>query len=123
MKMSQQTPQLMVVRTLDNRIPNHDMKARANRFEKRIGIRRALIEQAMMIAEVNKVERPLATLSLTTRPASVVVTEEADIPSRFWKQGKPTLDKKAMGIALKDGEAIPGATLTTQAPTLTIRSK
>ena len=100
-----------------------DMKARAARFEARIGARRALIEQAMMVAEVTKVERPLATLSLATRAPAVLITEEPEIPARFWKAGKPTLDRKAIGDALKAGEPVPGACLTNQAPSLTIRSK
>jgi hypothetical protein len=100
-----------------------EIHARGSRFYKRTIARRTLIEQAMMIAEVNKVERPLATLSITKGRAAVIVTEESDIPARFWKAGAPTLDKKAIADALKEGEAVPGATLNNPVPSLTIRTK
>lgn len=100
-----------------------DMQDRKERFAKRIESRRSLIEQAMMICELPKVERPLATLSMQNRPASVIVTEEALIPLKFWKASDPKLDKKAIGDALKAGEAVDGACLSNKAPSLTIRTK
>lgn len=96
---------------------------RRKRFEDRIKDDRGLIEQAMMIADIQaKIERPLATLYLSRRAPAVVVETEADIPAEFWKAADPTLDKKALAAALKEGRAIPGATLTNQAPTLSIRT-
>lgn len=91
------------------------------RYEKRVASDRALIEQAMMIADLPKVERPSATLSLTTRAPSAVIDTEADIPAEFWKAGAPSLDKKALTAALKSGATVAGAHLTNAAPTLTIR--
>jgi hypothetical protein len=98
------------------------MTARAERFEKRAEASRALIEQALFIAELPKLERPAATLSLVNRPAKVEVAEEADIPAEFWKVGDPKLDKKALLAALKEGRAVPGACLSNAAPSLTIRT-
>lgn len=100
-----------------------DMEARRKRFTDRIDRRRVLIEQAMLIADVSKVERPLATLSLTTRQPSIIVLDEAAIPADFWKAGEPKLDKALLKKALSDGAAIPGAALSNAAPSLTIRSK
>lgn len=100
-----------------------DMDARKARFAKRVDARRALIEQAMMIAEIPKLERPAATLSLTTRAPKVEVSVEADIPAEFWKASDPKLDKKAVGEALKAGRTVPGACLSNAAPTLTVRTK
>jgi len=116
--------------------------ARKTRYEQRIKNDRALIEQAMAIAELDKLERPAATLSLSARAPSLLITEESDVPAKYWKPGKPTLDKKALTADLRDrakaldslpdGEAqraaliaslpeIPGATLSNGAPSLTIR--
>jgi len=122
-----------------------NMDARKDRFEARIEQRRALIEQAMSIAEIPKVERAIATVSLGLRAPKVIITDEALIPADYWKPADPTLDKKALGDALKarakaiealpqDRDArdaaiaalppeIPGATLSNAAPSLTIRSK
>lgn len=117
--------------------------ARKARYEQRIKSDRALLEQAMTIAELAKIERPTATLSLSARAPSLTITEESDIPAAWWKAGDPTLDKKGLTAALKerakaldalpqDPEAraaaldalppdIPGATLSNGAPSISIR--
>lgn len=100
-----------------------DLEDRARRVEKRIAFDRALIEQAMATAEITKLERPVATLSLANRPPSLRVDSEADIPAEFWTAGAPKLDRKALSAALKDGRPIPGAALSNAAPSLTIRNK
>jgi hypothetical protein len=101
-----------------------DLEARKARFAKRRETDRALIEQALMIAEIETaVERPAGTLSLTKRPAKLVISTESDIPADYWKPADPVLDKKALTAALKDGAVVPGATLSNAAPSLTIRTK
>jgi hypothetical protein len=98
------------------------LAARAQRLEKRAEAARGLIEQALMIAEIDKLERPAATLSLVRRPPKLEVAEEADIPTEFWKLGDPKLDKKALLAALKEGGVVPGAYLSNCEPSLTIRT-
>lgn len=98
-----------------------ELENRRLRLQRRLDSYRTVIEQAMMVAELEKIERPAATLSLTRRPPKVEITEEADIPVEFWKPSAPSLDKKALGAALKDGRPIPGACLSNAAPTLTVR--
>lgn len=100
-----------------------DLEARKARYDQRIKADRTLIEQAMMIADLPKIERPAATLSLANRPPKALVEEESSIPPQFWKTGAPTLDKAALLAALKGGETIPGARLDNAAPSLTARFK
>ncbi len=100
-----------------------DLQARKARVERRIAFDRAMVEQAMMTAEITKLERPAATLSLTNRPASLRLDNEADIPAEFWTAGAPKLDRKALTAALKEGRAVTGAALSNAAPTLTVRTK
>jgi hypothetical protein len=123
-----------------------DLETRRERFKARIKTDRALIEQALLIAEIEtKVERPAATLSLARRAPVLVIETESEIPTTYWKAGAPALDKAALTEALrerrkaldalpKDPDAraealaslppeIPGATLSSAAPTLTIRTK
>lgn len=118
----------LLARMADNRIMVEgieavvrDLGARQTRYENRIKADRTLIEQAMCVAELDKIERPTGTLSLARRPAKVEITTEADIPAEFWKPAAPTLDKKALTEALRSGRDVPGAVLTNSAPTLTIR--
>jgi hypothetical protein len=100
----------------------NDLGVRKKRFEDRINADRALIEQALMIAELEKVERPTATLFLSRRAPKVEIAEEGDIPAEFWKPGEPKLDKKAVLEALKEGRPVPGACLSNAAPSLTVRT-
>jgi len=100
-----------------------ELAARQARFERRVETTRALIEQALSIAEIVKLERPAATLSMTQRGPKLEVATEAEIPARFWKASDPKLDRKALTDALKAGEDIAGAYLSNAAPTLAIRTK
>lgn len=98
-----------------------DLDARASRMQKRVETRRALIEQAMMTAEIKKLERPTATLTMANRAASLRIDSEADIPAEFWIAAAPKLDRKALSAALKEGRPVTGAALSNAAPSLTVR--
>lgn len=100
-----------------------DLDSRRRRYEARLETDRAVIEQAMMIAELERMERPAATLSLAKRQPRVEIQTEADIPAEFWRVGDPILDRKALSAALKSGRAVPGACLSNAAPSLTVRIK
>ncbi len=127
-----------------------DLDARQKRIEKRADLRRALIASAMEIGEVRKLETADGTVSLRPVPPKVIVSEEADIPAKFWKTGDPKLDRKALAAALKaraaaiaeaqaiddaedraaaiaraiaDNPEIPGADLSNGSVTISIRSK
>ena len=125
------------------------MSGRRERFERLAEQDRTLITQAMLIAELPSVRRPVATLSLSARAAKLVIDDEAAIPSGFWKVGDPRLDKIALAEAVKASAAaraeaiaalpedprardeaiaglppeIPGAHLEAAPPSLTIRER
>lgn len=100
-----------------------DLAERKRRFEGRIGAKRTLVEQAMAVAELEKVETDLATVSLRSVPPKLIVGEDADLPSRFFVPQPPKRDDAAIKAALKAGEIIPGATLSNGSRSLTIRRK
>jgi hypothetical protein len=97
------------------------MNARADRFARRAERGRALLEQALTIADLKKVERPAATLSMAARAPRLIVSDESAIPSRFWEAPPPQLNKRGVTEALKAGEPVPGVSLSNAAPTLTVR--
>lgn len=99
------------------------LKERGERIARRKGAMRALIEQAMMIAELKKLPRPLATLTLSERKDAMVVEDESKIPSDYFVPADPKLDRKALREALDAGEKVPGASLVKQSPSLTMRVK
>lgn len=99
----------------------NDLAIRKARIKERIGWRKAKIEQAILIYG-EKIERPEATFTLSQRQASVVITDEAHLPSAYWKM-TPEIDRKALRAALAEGKDIPGAVLNNAPQTLTIRRK
>jgi len=96
------------------------VKARRKRIENRVEIRRALLGTALEMAQIKKRETPAGTISLRNVPPSVIVQEEADIPTQFWKPQPPALDKKALLDFLKNGNKVPGATLSNGSVTTSI---
>ena len=100
-----------------------ELDERKNRLKHRIERRRAMVEQAMVLAEAKSLERPTMTLSLRNTPPKLHVEDEALIPSDFWKSQAPTLDKKKLTGTLKDGDKVPGASLTNGGVSLQVRTK
>lgn len=94
---------------------------RKSKFQARADRLRGLIEQAMVIAELPTVRHPLATLTVKETKPSPIIADEAAIPARFWKPQPPKLDKTAINQAVKDGEAIPGVSMTNGGTSLQIR--
>jgi hypothetical protein len=88
-----------------------ELQTRKGRIEKSIEGRRNIILMAMDKAGLGTIRSPLATLSIRDVPPKVVITDEAQIPSRFWKAVDPKLDKAAVTAALKAGDDVPGATM------------
>lgn len=83
---------------------------------------RTSIVVAMADVDLKKIELPEATLSRKASPPKVIVTSEADLPSKYLVEKVSVApDKRALLEALKAGEAVPGATLSNTAETLAIR--
>lgn len=98
------------------------LSERSKRFERRSDAMRALIKGLMQTANLKSLPLPEATITLGNGRQSVVITDEAIIPSQLgtntWRP-----DKTAIGNALKAGETVPGAVLETGPASLTIRRK
>jgi hypothetical protein len=98
-------------------------QARQRRLkEQRENLRAALVI-GLEIAERRKLETPLATLSLRDVARKVSITNEADIPSKFWVEQDPVVDKKALLAALKNKEEVPGAELDNGGVTLHLTNR
>jgi hypothetical protein len=76
------------------------MQERKRRAEARIESKRALIASALIQAGLTKHRTILGTISVSPKRLIAIVTDEAEIPSRFWKQQAPSLDKKALNDAV-----------------------
>jgi Arc/MetJ-type ribon-helix-helix transcriptional regulator len=108
---------------IDNMID--DLRARQKRFENRKDRIRTLLAMTLDAAGAKKVQLPQATISMSQRQPSLVITDEAEIPAEWWKRGDPKLDKRGLAAFLKANSTnkVSGATLDNGAVTLTIRSK
>lgn len=98
-----------------------DLRARKDRIEKRIAMRRVAILAAMASGEIKTIETPAGTISRKAVPPSVLILEESAIPAEFWKPSDPKLDKKAVGDALKAGREVPGAMMSNGGETISVR--
>jgi len=99
----------------------NELRNRKQRILDRIqGMRSALLA-AMSMAEIKKRETPAGTIARKAIPPSVQLTDEAAIPSEFWKPQDPKLDKAALEKALKEKREIPGAVLTNGGETIQVR--
>lgn len=85
---------------------------RIDRLEHQRETLKAAIVVAMETAGKKRLETPFGTAALMATQATVIVTEEADIPSEYWKPQDPKLDKTAIKKALKEKREVPGARLS-----------
>lgn len=88
------------------------MQQRKARITNGIEMKNNIILSAMVSADIPTIKGPLFTLSKGRTAPKVVIINEADIPTKFWKPKDPTIDKAALKKALNDKEDIPGASLS-----------
>ena len=115
--------------------------ARKKRLDDQAELLRASIQNAMGAIEQTKLELPQATLSVRPVAPKLAITDEAMIPSVYWKPQDPVLDRVALTAALKAQaaklaeagddkdliaklakDAIPGATLSNGGETISIKA-
>lgn len=111
----------ILIEGLDTKIK--ELQTRKGRMEKSVESRRGIILMAMDKAGLQTIKTPTGTMSIRPTPRKTVIQDEASIPSKFWVEAKPTLDKAAVSAALKAGEEVPGASLSNGGVQLSIRVK
>jgi hypothetical protein len=75
--------------------------ARQKRLEDREKLCKSMLLNLLEILEQPRIERPIALVFTRTVPAKAEVTDEAKIPSQFWRTPEPELDLKALLDGLK----------------------
>ena len=106
---------------IDSRIA--DLSDRKARVTKSAETLRNIILQAMDTASVPKIAGDCITLSVRKLSGQMTVTDESAIPSAYWRQPPPVLDKAALKEALKGGDEVPGAEIGNGGISLTMRVK
>ena len=90
---------------------------RAARLKERAERSRDIIQRMMAALELTKLERSLATLSISFR-TKAIITDESLLPEAFMRRSP---DLQIIARALKDGP-VAGAELSNPAPVLTLRT-
>lgn len=101
---------------------SQDLDARQKLFERRASAMRAFAFRIMTAAQVKTMPLTEATLSIRVVPASVMVSDESQIPSEF-KKVKTEPDRTKIKEALQAGQEVPGAYLTNGGSSLSVRVK
>ena len=81
----------------------HRLAERRRGFEARITRMKDTVKAAMLLANKQKIESPLFTLTVRKTAPSLVIDDEGAIPECYWKQADPTIDKVALKNDIKAG--------------------
>lgn len=93
---------------------------RKDRLKKRADRLRGLIDQAFQMAEVKSHTFPCETVTTKRTPPKLIITDESQIPSKFFTPQPPKLDRKALIDAAKT-ETVKGAEMSNGGSTIQIR--
>lgn len=96
------------------------LRERQTRLVHRAQFYRALIQRLMERTGMKSVALPEAKISVVNAPDKVVITDEAAILDKFMRITKEP-NKVAIKAALKNGEYVPGATLSNGGTTIQVR--
>ena len=96
------------------------LKGRRQALENKVARMKDYLFEQLEKAGIDRVKRPLITVSIQNNPPSVRVIDEKIIPSDFIIPVAPKIDKKAILERLKKGEEVPGVELA-QGRSLRIR--
>lgn len=99
-----------------------ELRERVERLERREQALRQLIRKVLEAANLPRMDRPEATVSMKAGVPRTLITSEVDLPIEFWRiRRDPDLTK--IKVALKDGVHVPGAVLSNPEMVLSIRVK
>jgi len=90
-----------------------ELSNRQSRIKDRTASLKNFIIHMMEERGHNTLKKPSYTVSLKRLKHSVVIEDESEIPSKYFKVSEPTLDKKLINEDIKAGEDIPGTSVPT----------
>jgi hypothetical protein len=109
-------------RIMDGLIGHIDrLQIRRKRLEYRAARKRALALYAMTEGNLPPITQPDFSAHIGRSRGKVIITDEEALVLEFVRL-KREPDKKAIGDALRNGNAVEGATLSNPEPTLTVRT-
>ena len=100
-----------------------DMQGRLDRLQDRASKRRQIAKDVMVELDLKKVTAPDFTVSIRPGMPSLLVIDEAAVPSIYWQPSEPRLNRQKLASELKDGAEITGVTLSNPEPVLSVRTR
>ena len=98
-----------------------DMQERLDRLQDRAFKRRQVAKDVMIDLDLKKITAPDFSVSIRGGLPSLMVIDEAAVPSIYWQPSAPRLKRQELLSELKDGAAIEGVALSNPEPVLSVR--
>ena len=106
---------------LKNRIA--EMQDRLARLQDSASKRRQIAKDVMLELDVKKITAPDFTVSIRPGMPSLLILDEAAVPSIYWEPREPRLNRQGLLNELKDGADIKGVALSNPEPVLSVRTR
>jgi hypothetical protein len=100
-----------------------EMQERLDRLQDRASKRRHIAKDVMVELDVKKITAPDFTVSVRPGMPSLLVLDEAAVPSIYWEPRQPRLNRQGLVNDLKQGAEISGVTLSNPEPVLSVRTR
>ena len=100
-----------------------EMLDRLGRLQDRATKRRQIAKNVMVELDIKKIVAPDFTISIRSGTPSLLVLDEAAVPSIYWEAREPRLNRPELLNELKGGAVIEGVTLSDPEPVLSVRAQ
>ena len=100
-----------------------DMQGRLDRLQDRAAKRRQIARDVMVELDLKKLNAPDFTASIREGMPSLMVIDEAAVPSIYWEPREPRLMRQELAAELKQGAEVPGVALSNPEPVLSVRTR
>ena len=100
-----------------------EMQDRLARLQACASKRRQIARDVMLELDIKKITAPDFTVSVRPGMPSLLVLDEAAVPSIYWEPREPRLNRQGLLNELKDGADIEGVALSNPEPVLSVRTR
>src|SRR6476659_6929030 len=100
-----------------------EMQERLERLQDRASKRRQIAKDVMVELDLKKITAPDFTVSIRPGMPSLLVLDEAAVPSIYWEPRERRLNRQELLSDLKGGTEVGGVALSNPEPVLSVRTK
>ena len=100
-----------------------EMQDRLDRLQDRASKRRQIAKDVMVELDIKKITAPDFTVSIRPGMPSLLVIDEAAVPSIYWQPSAPRLNRQGLLSELKEGADIKVVALSNPEPVLSVRTR